>query len=181
MMSRPHLILTAAILAGAGFVLAPTAPVLAFGDEPAPKVDCSKKANKNHPACTKSRDDAADDEIYNAAYWLAKSGAYGEARALLLSAHNPADPRILNYLGFTTRKLGDVDGALVFYGKALALKPDYTLARSYLGEAYLQKGDVGAAKAQLGEIAKRCGTACQEYAELAGQIDRFERSQSRDG
>ena len=181
MMSRPSRIFAAFLLAGAGLMSASVSPVLALGDEPAPKVDCSKKANKNHPACKKSRDDAADDEIYNAAYWLAKAGAYAEARALLLEANNPSDPRILNYLGFTTRKLGDVDGALVFYGKALAIKPDYTLARSYLGEAHLQKGDLAAAKVQLGEIAWRCGTACQEYAELAGHIDRFERSQSREG
>lgn len=168
-----------AVSAALAIALAPSG-ASAFGDEPAkPKIDCSKKANKSHPACKNNRDGATDDEVYNAAYWLAKSGSYAEARALLLTASNPDDPRILNYLGYTTRKLGDVDGALVYYGKALALKPDYTLARSYLGEAHLQKGDVTAAKSELGEIERRCGTGCQEYAELAGHIDRFERSADR--
>lgn len=170
-----------AMSAAVAIVLAPSG-ALAFGDEPAkPKIDCSKKANKSNPACKNNRDGATDDEIYNAAYWLAKAGSYVEARALLLTASNPDDPRILNYLGFTTRKLGDVDVALVYYGKALALKPDYTLARSYLGEAHLQKGDVAAAKSELGEIERRCGTGCQEYAELASRIDHFERSANRGG
>ncbi len=162
--------------------LAAAPEAFAFGDEPAkPTIDCSKKANKDKPACTKNRAGAADDEIYNAAYWLAKSGSYAEARALLLTARNPSDPRILNYLGFTTRKLGDVDGALSYYARALEQKPDYTLARSYLGEAHLQKGDLSAAKAELGEIERRCGTACQEHAELAGHIARYEASRSQGG
>jgi tetratricopeptide (TPR) repeat protein len=162
--------------------LAAAPAALAIGDEPAkPTIDCTKKANKGKPACTRNRDDAADDEIYNAAYWLAKSGSYAQARALLLTAHNPSDPRILNYLGFTTRKLGDVDGALRYYAKALEQKPDYTLARSYLGEAHLQKGDLAAAKAELGEIERRCGTACQEYAELAGHIGRYEAARPQGG
>jgi len=155
--------------------LPPTSPASAFGDSPK-RVDCSKKANKNHPSC-KSHRDPVDDEIYHAAYWMAKQGNYAEARALLLRAANPSDPRILNYLGFTTRKLGDVDGALVYYRRALAINPDYTVARSYMGEAFLQKGDLTLAREQLGEIAQRCGTACMEYVELAAHISRFGQGQ----
>ncbi len=157
-------------MAASALALAFAVPVAALDDAPAPRVDCSKKANKGHPACTRSRDDAFDDEIYNAAYVLAHSGKYAEARALLLTARNGDDPRILNYLGFTTRKLGDVETALGYYARAIALRPDYTLARSYRGEAFLQKGDMASAKAELGEIERRCGTGCREYAVLARQI-----------
>ena len=48
--------------------------------------------------------------------------------------------------------------------------PDFTLAREYMGEAYLTLGDVEAAKGQLAEIEKRCGTGCAAYAELVRQI-----------
>lgn len=146
------------------------APALALDDDPKPRVDCTKKANKNHPACKNNRDDGRDDEVYHAAYVLAHAGRYAEARAMLLTASNPDDPRILNYLGFTTRKLGDVDTALGYYARAIALRPDYTRARSYRGEAFLQKGDMASAKAELGEIEKRCGTGCLEHAELARHI-----------
>lgn len=147
--------------------LAPAAS-LALDDPPRPRVDCTKKANKNNPACKNHRDDG-NDEIYNAAYVLAHAGRYGEARALLLTARAD-DPRILTYLGFTTRKLGDVDGALRYYDQAIALKPSDTRARSYRGEAYLQKGDVASARVELGEIAARCGTTCEEHAVLAREI-----------
>ena len=162
---------TKVCLVAIGAVLAlSSVPALALDDAPSPRVDCSKKANKNNPACTRSRDEAGDDEIYNAAYVLAHAGRYGEARAVLLTARNGNDPRILNYLGFTTRKLGDVDTALVYYARAIALKPDYTLARSYRGEAFLQKGDMASARAELGEIASRCGASCLEHAVLAREI-----------
>jgi tetratricopeptide (TPR) repeat protein len=42
-----------------------------------------------------------------------------------------------NYVGYTSRKLGHYDDALVAYDKALALKPDYPDAIEYRGEAYL--------------------------------------------
>ncbi len=52
-------------------------------------------------------------------------------------------------IGFMTA-LGD------YYHQALAIDPGYTKVREYLGEAYLQKGDVAKAKEQLMEIADRC-------------------------
>lgn len=146
-----------------------------------PKVDCKKKENKNKPACKPSHGDVSNDEIYQAAYWLAQSGRFAEARDLARQAKDQNDPRILNTIGFTTRKLGDVDGALPYYTKALSLNPNYTVARAYLGEAYLMKGDLAAAKEQLGEIAKRCGAACSEHASLAGHIADFEKAASKGG
>ena len=41
------------------------------------------------------------------------------------------------------------------------------------GEAYLQQGNVDAAREQLAEIEKRCGRDCREYALLSGQIDAY--------
>lgn len=172
----PRSFVTSSLLLSAAAMLWTVAapdPAAAISDEPRrPRIDCSKKANKTKPGCRNHRD-SADDEIYNAAYWMAREGKYADARALLLQAANPSDPRILNSMGFTTRKLGDVDGALVYYRRALSINPDYTLARSYMGEAFVQKGDLAAAREQLGEIAKRCGTACVEYVELANHIERF--------
>ena len=42
-----------------------------------------------------------------------------------------------NYVGYTSRKLGNYDDALAAYGKALSLKPGYADALEYRGEAYL--------------------------------------------
>jgi Tfp pilus assembly protein PilF len=81
---------------------------------------------------------------------------------------------VLNATGFATRKLGDVDGALPYYARALEINPNYAVAREYLGEALLAKGDVASARAQLGEIERRCGKACAPYAELTKQIASYE-------
>lgn len=155
-------------------MLAVAAPVYANDDGPAtPRIDCSKAKNKNKPAC-KPHHQASDDEIVNGAYWLAHAGQLKEALALLATVKNPDNPRVLNAKGFATRKLGDVDGALPYYMRALAIAPDYVQAREYMGEAFLAKGDLQRASEQLGEIEKRCGTHCVSFVALAHEITAFQ-------
>ncbi|WP_312857851.1 tetratricopeptide repeat protein [Mesorhizobium zhangyense] len=97
---------------------------------------------------------------------------------MLSLAENKSDPRILNYLGYSHRKMGRVTVGLGYYQEALKADPNYTLVREYLGEAHLQLGDVASARQQLSEIEKRCGKGCEEYAELSKQIDAFEKTKS---
>jgi len=163
------------VLAGFGVVglIAATAPALADDDGPAkPRVDCTKAENKDKPACKPHR--ASDDAVINGAYWLAHNGRLTEALAVLATVHDRENPRALNAVGFATRKLGDVDGALPYYARALAIEPDYVQARSYMGEAFLAKGDLAHANEQLGEIERRCGTDCVAFTELKRHIVAFE-------
>lgn len=156
-------------------------PAFAIDDAPAkPKIDCTKAKNKDKPQCKNTlRPDAmSDDEIVNAGYWLSREGKYGEALAVLKSAGDQSNFRVLTATGFATRKLGDVEAALPLYAKALEVNPDYVQAREYLGEAFLTKGDRARAAEQLGEIEKRCGTQCVAYTELERQIGAFDRARS---
>jgi tetratricopeptide (TPR) repeat protein len=139
-------------------------PVLAKGDPPEPKG--TKKCEKGKKCL---REDLSSDEIYYSGYWLARTGQYADAIVMLNKATVP-DERILTYIGFATRKLGDHEAAMGYYTRALAMNPNYTVARAYLGEALLTEGDVAKAKEQLGEIAVRCGIMCEEHAELAAEI-----------
>ncbi len=118
---------------------------------------------------TKLKDDV---ERYSAGYWMAKGGDYAGALEVLRSAANQADPRIQTMIGFSLRKLGLVDEAMAYYTAALRTAPDATNTRQYLGEAFLQKGDRSAALEQLSQIARRCGTACEDYRLLAAAIDK---------
>jgi tetratricopeptide (TPR) repeat protein len=111
-----------------------------------------------------------DDEIYNTGRAYAHAGRYGDAITVLSVIATNGDPRVLNYLGFSHRKQGRIAVGLGYYEEALRINPDFTLARSYMGEAYLQLGDVDAAKFQLQEIALRCGTGCDEYQALDREI-----------
>jgi len=164
--------LTGAMLCG---VIMTPQNAMAAGSEPTDTtVDCSKKINAKKPECKKDQQsNLSDDQIYNSAYWLAQSGRYGEALSQLKLAKDKNNPRILNYMGFTTRKLGRVDEALTYYKRALTVNPDYTLARAYMGEAFLQQGKLALAREQLSEIEKRCGKSCVAFSELHNEIISF--------
>jgi tetratricopeptide (TPR) repeat protein len=54
-----------------------------------------------------------------------------------------------NMLGYSLRKTGDSKKAFEAYWECLRLKPDYVPAHEYLGEAYLEAGNVEKAQAEL--------------------------------
>jgi tetratricopeptide (TPR) repeat protein len=144
------------------------------GADPSNTCPAGKVWDKKTKKCVDAQRGAVDDDsLYAAGRALAEQGRYGEAITILSLAADKTDPRILNYLGYSHRKAGRVTVGLGYYQEALRHNPDYTLVREYMGEAYLQQGNVVAAKEQLTEIEKRCGKGCEEYAELAKQIDDY--------
>jgi predicted Zn-dependent protease len=134
----------------------------------------AKAAKPAKPAKAKKEGSLNQDQTYSLGYWQAKDGQYDIALTTLRSAPNQDDPRVQTMIGFTLRKQGLVDEAFGYYFKAIAARPDATTTRQYLGEAYLQIGDPARAREQLAEIAKRCGTACEDYASLAEEIAKYE-------
>ena len=73
------------------------------------------------------------------------------------------NPDILNYMGFTTRKIGNFDQAEKFYLEGLSIKPNHNGINEYLGELYVQTNRIDKAKERL-EVLKNCN--CNEYSEL---------------
>ena len=142
----------------------------------APTGDPCKKFKKNSREWKECKGQLKPSEVLGAeilakGYWLAKTGDYAKALEVLKSHPDQNDTGVLTMTGYATRHLGRVDEALGYYGKALALNPNLTNTRQYLGEAYLQKYDANAAKVQLAEIARICGSeACQDYRDLAREI-----------
>jgi tetratricopeptide (TPR) repeat protein len=111
-----------------------------------------------------------DEDLYLAAGDLVLEARSADALPLLFRIKNRNNPQVLNLIGYSTRKLGDVDKGIDYYHQALAIDPNYTKARQYLGEAYLLKDDVAKAKEQLMEIADRCGGPCGDYELLVKAI-----------
>jgi tetratricopeptide (TPR) repeat protein len=163
----------------AGFILATVAGVLATGSGafagkdlgPVGACDAVSKGSAAWRDCVGSVAQLSDQDLFYAGYWLARLGRYDQAIAYLAAAQAP-DSRTLTYLGFATRKAGDVTKAFSYYRKALALDPDNVVARAYMGEAYVTIGDIPAARGELAEIAQRCGANCAAYEELARHIAR---------
>ncbi len=110
--------------------------------------------------------------------------AYAEAVGLInqeryaaaLDALSRADaalgphPDVLNYMGFASRKLGRFEAAFAYYDQALRLDPNHLGATEYLGELYLQLGDVERARVQLARLDYLCAYGCREREELARWI-----------
>jgi Flp pilus assembly protein TadD len=95
-------------------------------------------------------------------------GALADLRDL---AQDTQQADVYNLLGFTLRKTGDYTTALTYYSKALELKPDHKAAREYLGELYVETGDMGKAREQLASLQQLCPSGCDELADLRKAID----------
>ena len=165
---------SSALLAASLMIAAP-ATVHAAGDETPPKQTKTTKKCKDgkvYDAETKKclkveSHNFTDDQLYLAARELAYDGQYQNALNALNAVENQDDPRILNYRGFTNRKLGNHALAMDYYQAALSIDPDYILARSYMGQGLLAYGDQDGARAQLAEIRERGGRNSWAYVSLA--------------
>ena len=76
---------------------------------------------------------------------------------------------ILNYLGYTLRKTGDLEQAEVYYLKGLELDSGHLGINEYLGELYVQTGRIELAKERL-QVLNGC--KCEEYDELKELIEK---------
>ena len=95
---------------------------------------------------------------------------YEKAQKLLLKSNDekPLQADTLNYLGFTTRKLGDYEKGENFYLQGLKIKPDHKGINEYLGELYVVTNRMDKAKERL-EVLKSC--KCDEYNQLKEVIE----------
>jgi len=73
----------------------------------------------------------------------------------------------LNYLGFTTRKLGDFENGEKYYLQGLAIDPKHKGINEYLGELYVATNRHNLAVERL-EVLKGC--SCEEYDQLKAVI-----------
>ena len=90
---------------------------------------------------------------------------YTKAQKLLIKLNNKTanDPDTLNYLGFTTRKLGDFEQGEKYYLLGLTIDPDHIGINEYLGELYVATGRHNLAIERL-QVLKGCN--CEEYEQL---------------
>ena len=94
---------------------------------------------------------------------------YEKAQKLLLQSNKkyPNKPDTLNYLGFTTRKLGDFENGEKYYLQGLKIDPKHIGINEYLGELYVATNRHNLAVERL-EVLKGCN--CKEYDDLKAII-----------
>ena len=100
---------------------------------------------------------------------------YAKAQKLLLKSNSkkPNQADTLNYLGFTTRKLGDYENGEKYYLQGLAIEPNHIGINEYLGELYVATNRLNLAKERL-KILENCN--CEEYNELKEIIEGTKKS-----
>ncbi|MDC3014124.1 tetratricopeptide repeat protein [Alphaproteobacteria bacterium] len=110
---------------------------------------------------------------YYKAVKLIKASNFKDAISLLetLVTKNPDDADILNYLGFSFRKTGDLVKSSHYYEKALNINPNHLGALEYQGELFITLGKIDRAKANLTRIDDICVTQCKELRELEKAIN----------
>ena len=108
---------------------------------------------------------------------LEKKNKVEKAKKLYLKAYDKFEKAyakdkknadILNYLGYTLRKTGDLEQAEIYYLKGLELDSKHLGINEYLGELYVQTGRIELAKERLQVLD---GCKCEEYDELKELIE----------
>ena len=95
--------------------------------------------------------------------------SYLKAQKLLVQSNKnfPNKADTLNYLGFTSRKLGDFENGEKYYLQGLAIDPKHKGINEYLGELYVATNRHNLAVERL-EVLKGCN--CEEYDQLKAVI-----------
>ena len=100
---------------------------------------------------------------------------YEKAKKFLIKSNdkNPNNADTLNYLGFTTRKLGDYENGEKYYLQGLAINPNHNGINEYLGELYVATNRIELAKERL-KVLENCN--CKEFNELKAVIEGTKKS-----
>jgi len=151
---------TSALAAGGGEEIAPSKP----------KCETGLIYDKKTKSCVNAEESNLDvDSLYENVRELAYAARYDEA--LVVLAEMPADDdRTLTYLGFTNRKMGNIDAAMTYYTRAIDVNPGNILARSYMGQGFVEQGRLTEAVAQLRAISDQGGQGTWAEASLRTAI-----------
>jgi Flp pilus assembly protein TadD len=112
------------------------------------------------------------DADYAAGRSAVKAGDFAAALQRFQSALRrfPDAADLHNELGYSHRKLRQLDKAFEHYKRALAIKPEHRGAHEYIGEAYLMVGDVASAQKHLAALRSICLLPCDELQDLQKAI-----------
>lgn len=91
----------------------------------------------------------------------------------------PGNADGFNLLGYSLRHLKRYDESLAAYNQALKIDPKHRGAHEYIGEAYLQLGQLDKAKQHLDALDKLCFLPCEEYRDLKRAYDAASKAPGR--
>jgi Tfp pilus assembly protein PilF len=116
-----------------------------------------------------------DAGLITAEYYLA-TGKYTQALDVIggVIQRHPQNADAYTYRGYAFQKLGDNKKARESYRMALGLNPRHLGANKYMGNLWLEDGNLSRAMEQLQAMIYVCaGSYCAEVDELQNDINRF--------
>jgi tetratricopeptide (TPR) repeat protein len=113
-------------------------------------------------------DAKAGDAAYLTAVAQINEQRYTDALKSLAAAGEVLGPHpdVLTYIGYTYRKLGQLDTAENYYRQALSVAPNHVGATEYYGELKVERGDIAGAKEMLAKLESLCSFGCIEAEDL---------------
>jgi len=119
------------------------------------------------------------DPQFKQAVDMVAAHQYAQAIPLLKAyvARVSDDADAYNYLGYATRKSGDLQGAFPYYERALKLNPRHRAVHEYIGEAYLLANNLPKAEEHLKILDGLCTFSCEEYRELKEAVAAYKARQ----
>ncbi|MBZ0217016.1 MAG: tetratricopeptide repeat protein [Fimbriimonadaceae bacterium] len=151
-------------------------PVLAMGSgdavviQPTHDKEKSKAEEDNFSPQQPSFAPGSWQAQYLTAVSMIEADRYEDAFVILASLDQPDNADVLNYMGYTSRKMGRMEDARRYYEAALTINPNHLGVLEYYGEWHVMMGDLDTARRHLAKIAALCGVNCEEYRELADEI-----------
>jgi tetratricopeptide (TPR) repeat protein len=141
-------------------------------------------ATDEWPICStmESLADSADwaqlDPDFAAGKKAMVAGDWKGAIAVLKSAalRDPRNADIQNYIGYSHRRLRELEPAFAHFRRALTLNPRHRPAHQHMGEAYLTIGNLAAAEEHLAALERICLIPCDEYGDLQRVIAKYKSS-----
>ena len=129
-------------------------------------------------------EDAAEAETENveldAGYRALEAGQYETAIKIFQAAlaDDPSNAEVYNQLGYINRRLQNFAQAFTLYAKALELDPGHTAAHNYVGEAFLEVGDLDRAEHHLRQLDLLCLFGCDDFYELEQAVALYKANHS---
>ena len=108
------------------------------GGASTPRMEAEQSYALAYEEVAKAKKDLAEGKTKNAEKKFKKALERGEKAVALAEDYHEA----WNLVGYCARQTGKLDRSFEAYEKCLSLKGDYAPAREYLGEAWLERGDV---------------------------------------
>jgi predicted Zn-dependent protease len=121
-------------------------------------------ADSTHEVPAPAPKPAQQTATFDDAQHKVAAGDYKGAIPILtaITQASPNNPDALNLMGYSLRKTGQPDLALQYYNRALSIMPKHLGANEYLGELYVELGQVDKAKERLAVLQAACGNCTQE-------------------